>query len=152
MRYVPYNATMKLHIEFSVRDPETERYVTFADDVEVGKVRDWFVRASLGIEQLFDMIGAPRMISIENASPQFPKIMAIKLVRELSGMGLREAKDAVDHGIDYLSPILVCDDGRDAKNVVARFRQEGIAVKDGPFDAAIAMNSKALRVRPMRTS
>jgi len=139
---------MKLHIEFSVREPESERYITFADDVPLGQIRDWFVRASLGIEQLFDIAGAPRGILM--VEERGLKIMAIKLVRELTGCGLREAKDAVDSAATA-TPFMICEDGRDVASVIGRFSMEGIKVEDVRIDdMATLVNGKHQRMRPLR--
>lgn len=147
-----YNTTMtKLHIEFGVREPVSERYVTFSDDVDPVNVKDWFARAALAVEQLFALAGTPRGIMVPVSSTIVNKIMAIKIVRQVTRMGLREAKDAIEWGIAHPSePFMVCDDGRDVNDVVNMFAREGIHVEGVSLDGS-RLPVNTLRVPRMST-
>lgn len=104
----------KLHIEFSIREPETERYVTFSDDVDFCEVHEWFIKASLGVEHLFNVRGAPSIVVIRNHNGN--KINAIKAVRTITNCGLKNAKDLVE-GNHYDVPpgqVALCSDSQAA--------------------------------------
>ena len=127
---------MKLRIEFSVREPGTERYVTFGDDVSPGDVRDWFGRAALSVEQLFNAQVRPRAIAARPGALN-NKINAIKAVRDVSGIGLRDAKDVVEAcAADPSRSLLVCEDERDVPAIVAAFAACGVSVEGKDVDDA----------------
>lgn len=119
---VPQMNVPKLHIEFSVKDPETDRYVTFASDVPMTGLSEFFARAALGIEHIFETIRAPVAIRLKTVPTN--KIAAIKTLRELTQCDLLTAKNTVEAG----GTLLVCDDGRDANDVMQRFEHDGISV------------------------
>lgn len=106
-------------MEFSVREPDSERFVTFSDDVDLDKVKDWFERVSLGVQQLFDTATAPVSIILRHDNHQ--RIMAIKMVREITMCGLKEAKEAVEDSMKLGHPMIICEDGRDAPSVMQKF-------------------------------
>lgn len=120
----------KLHIEFNIKEPETGRFVTFADDISVENVKDWFIRMALGVEHLFNMEGGARTATIKDISNGYGgKIGAIKLVRELTGCGLREAKDLIENSLSSNTPTMVCNDGMTADRVVEGFRHMNVVVE-----------------------
>lgn len=119
----------KLRIRFSVQEPETERYINFEDDVPIAKVRDFFIRAGIACENLFNLKGCPSVIILDG--PAANKISAIKLVREATNLGLKEAKDVVEAPGGRL---FVLQDGRDADEWVRRFDQVGVRVRTETAD------------------
>lgn len=121
-------AIPQLHVEFSVREPDTQRFVTFTGDISLTELREWFVRAGLGVEQLFGSRGGPRAIRLLGAPTN--KIQCIKLVRELTHIGLKEAKDLVEGCYPGVAPgtLMVCDHHDQANAVERRFLESGINV------------------------
>lgn len=138
----------KLHIEFSVREPESERYVTFVDDVQPIEIQNWFQRVALGIEQLFSVSAEHGPCGIVMKGPgQGPveRIAAIRLVRELAVCGLREAKDAVDAS-DDITPFLICDDAKMSAIIADKFKRLNIIVDIMKVDTS-TFAPKAQRVQ-----
>jgi len=134
----------KIHIEFSVSDPETLRYVTFADDVWPIDVKEWFVRASLGVEQLFRLTQAC-VITLEPGFQIINKIQCIKLVRMCTNCGLKEAKDLVERNSPLVPTpgFLFCCQKTDAKEVnhiISKFREIGVNVEARPAGIDMLMN------------
>lgn len=112
----------KLRIEFSVRDPETDRYINFVSDVPMGDVKEFFVRASIGIEHIFDTVRAPTMLRLTTVPTN--KIAAIKLLRQYVQCDLLTAKNTIEAG----NELFVCEDGRDAIKVIKAFEEIGANV------------------------
>lgn len=138
----------KLQIQFSVREPTSERYVTFSGDVDRAEVREWFIRASLGVEQLFNCSNAPVAVHLLDDHQQ--KIPCIKLVREFTGTGLKEAKDIVEGhgpGMDIVPRdlLFVVDDGLVARRYVERFRAQNIDVALRPANIGLLIDAGVLR-------
>lgn len=107
----------KLRIEFSVRDIETDRYVTFASDVSMVGIKEFFARAALGVEHIFDTARVPTMMRL--TSVPVNKIAAIKLLRQYTNCDLITAKNVIEAG----GELFVCDDGRDADSVIKAFNE-----------------------------
>ena len=125
----------KIRIEFSVSDPETLKYVTFADDVWPHDVKEWFIRASLGVEQLYT-IRQTCAISID-PSPLTgqinQKINCIKLVRGITGCGLKEAKDLIESNSPHVpikGMLFICENcsSKEINDVIADFLSIGYHV------------------------
>lgn len=140
--------TDKLQVQFSVREPVSERYVTFNGDVERAEVREWFIRASLAVEQLFGCANAPVALHLVDYNGQ--KISCIKLVREFTGTGLKEAKDLVEGNGPGASAVprdllFVVDDGLVARRFVERFRSANIDVALRPANVALLLEAGVLR-------
>lgn len=112
----------KLRIEFSVRDPETDRYVTFASDVSMAGIKEFFTRAALGVEHIFDTVRAPVMLRL--VTVPINKIAAIKLLRQYVQCDLLTAKNTIEAG----NELFVCNDGRDAVKVIKAFEEIGANV------------------------
>jgi hypothetical protein len=118
----------KLHVKFSVQDPETERFITFEDNVDLVDLKCWFERAQLGVSHIFD-VGQDRKLFFLSGSYS-SKINTIKLIREFTFCGLKEAKDLVE-GVYPDVPsgtLFVCEDGRREHDIIARFDEIGASV------------------------
>lgn len=137
----------KIRIEFSVSDPETERYVTFADDVWPTDVKEWFVRASLGVEQLF-RLSSTCVIMLDPDCQVVQKIQCIKLVRMFTNCGLKEAKDLVERNSPLVPTpgILFLCEKADCKNIdtiIRKFAEiGGTKVNARPAEFDMLMNGK----------
>lgn len=130
-----------LHVEFSVRDPETDRYVTFTSAVQQAGLKDFFARVALGIEHIFDTAAAPVMVHL--TGPPVNKIAAIKRLRDLTGCDLLTAKNKVEG----CGTLLVCENGHDARAVVDGFAMDGITVDVVPFNGDQSHGDTYLRLR-----
>lgn len=120
-------AVHRLRVQFSVQELDEEgrptdggRFLTFSDDCVPAAVRELFDRAGRSITTIFGSGGAwlVRNTGIRWAN----KIQAIKLHRELTGMGLKESKDAIER-VD--GRLVVCPDEATARHVARRF--DGLA-------------------------
>jgi len=136
----------KIHIEFSVSDPETKRYITFADDVWPTDVKEWFVRASLGVEQLF-RLSQTCVIMLDPDCQIVQKIQCIKLVKMFTNCGLKEAKDLVERNSPLVPTpgILFLCQKADCQNIdaiIKKFAEIGINVNARPADFDTLMIGK----------
>jgi len=90
-----------LRIDFIVREvsddgqtPEDDlRYVRFGDDVPIAHVRDFFDRCGSAMGTMFRSTGGSILEFVNTGAN---KIAGIKVVREITGYGLKEAKDVVE--------------------------------------------------------
>lgn len=152
--------TSKLRIDFQVREVLADgavgepRYVTFGDDVDMGAIKDFFERCGIACDLMFQGYKSPKLFSLDSSfSGSSQKIMMIKLVRELTGCGLKEAKDIVEAPPG--TPIVVFKDGRDADAVMKRLQRdayrlgEHIVVRDADF-GAIRDSGTLEYIRPPR--
>lgn len=122
----------RLRIKFQVQellgpgeDPEQARYVTFGDDVELGRIKDFFERCGIATDLMFNGIRQAKVVGF-TVTPN-NKIEAIRHVRTLCQIGLKEAKDVVEKPLGH--PAILCEDGRDADRVVERLFKAGFSVE-----------------------
>lgn len=146
----------KLRVEFSVGEPDTERFVTFSDDVAVSATRDWFERAGLAVSYLFGTGNHPHVVRLCPPAPgtYFNKINAIKVLRDLTGLGLKDSKDLVEGTAPGVTPgvLMVCDTQAEARRVAERFKAEAQAdVGVEPTDDVTVLGNapKARRLGPL---
>lgn len=110
----------RLRIDFQVRelvDPDSglePRYVTFGDEVDMGKIKDFFERCGLATDIMF--LGYKTSKYIKQLVPTQQKINLIKLVREWTGLGLKDAKDVVE--LHAGLPMVLFKDGEEADKIV----------------------------------
>lgn len=91
---IKFNITVVTDGDVSADD---ERSITFSEDVEPSRIRDFFDRAALGVNTLFAT--AARAVAIYVDPSHLTgnlKIPIIKAIREVYGLGLKEAKDIVE--------------------------------------------------------
>jgi hypothetical protein len=117
----------RLRIDFQVREITAEagqepRYVTFGDEVDMGKVREFFDRCGLGVDTMFQ--GYKTAKYIKQLVPAPNKINLIKLVREWTNLGLKDAKDVVE--LPTGRPMVLFREGADADAVVQICRRMGM--------------------------
>lgn len=110
----------KLHVQFVIGDPSTDCYVQFKDELDKADIGEWFARVSQGIQQVFNTFPYKLGLNIVN-NPN--KIASIKLVRELTGCGLKEAKDAVEGMPPHIMVL-----STNAPDVIRRFYDIGATV------------------------
>ena len=137
----------KVRIQFSVgvveddndgqeKASKHERFVTFGDDISPSEIRSFFERCGLSVHNLFGRVAGPVALRLKNSSDLANyKIAIIKLVREMSGLGLREAKDVVEgsfngKGVPYLVLGWCLNDGT-AEKIVHHFRHSPSAALGG---------------------
>lgn len=119
--------TRVLRIDFQVREVELgddgralpaksdDRYITFGDNVMAPGIDDFFERCRLSARYLFhDLVGP--VVLVFRVAPM-NKIAAIKVVRELTGIGLKEAKDLVEAPLG--TPLCVFKDENVGKRKLA---------------------------------
>ena len=109
----------RLRIDFQVRELTAEagqepRYVTFGDEVDMGKVKDFFDRCGIAVDIMFQGYKASKYI--KQLVPTSQKIGLIKLVREWTNLGLKDAKDVVELASGM--PMILFRDGADADKCV----------------------------------
>lgn len=125
-----------LKIKFSITDIDSDRYVSFEDEVAYHRVRDFFERCGLTCEQLFcTMSGASVIRLVHKMYPGIAhreKIPAIKVTRQLITCSLKEAKDLVE-GI-YGGDLMWIANSLDGVDIVEMYRKEGcqVVVTRGP--------------------
>jgi ribosomal protein L7/L12 len=102
----------RLRISFSVGSEEDGRWITFADDVELIKIAEWFKFTGMAISRMFNLGQTPCIVRLTNFDPA-KKIASIKIIREYTGCGLKEAKDAIEGAFDGI--IGIFEDGEVAE-------------------------------------
>ena len=120
----------RIRIDFQVREtcsdgsvPETElRYVTFGDDMPTGRIRDFFERCGIATDMMFGGKRSAHVIRFDR--PCNNKILAIKLVREMTGIGLKEAKDVVEQPVG--ADLMVFENLEDADRAMAHIVGAGV--------------------------
>lgn len=135
-----------LEIQFSARDPKTECYVTFTQTVEKASLDEWFSRLQVAVSTVFKTGNGPIGIWLNLPCPN--KIAAIKAVRSVTGMGLKEAKDVVEHATATQSVMLACYNVEDAKRVQRIFMNESVGVSIDRLTDVSAFNNKLVGVVP----
>lgn len=115
----------KLQVQFVIGDPSTECFVQFKDEIDKVDIGDWFARVSQGIQQVFNTFPYKLGLNIVH-NPN--KIDSIKLVRELTRCGLKEAKDAVEGHAPHIMIL-----SSDAPAVMKRFSSIGSTVEKCPL-------------------
>lgn len=107
-----------IKIEFQVTCPTTNRFVTFGEHVHPNDIREWFIKAAMGVETLFATGSMTCILMLDN-QPILNKIGAIKLVREFTGVGLKEAKDLIECTTPDIIPgfLMICPSLREAESI-----------------------------------
>lgn len=125
-----------IRVDFAVRHPASEKFVTFGADVTIDMIADFFERAGLSVKSLFEPEDILRGVYVDKHDIRQNFIIMLKHVRRISHCGLKEAKDSVEFAADYGAPIVVM-----SATVAAKFADE--LNKDG-FRAHVgdAKNSK----------
>jgi hypothetical protein len=137
----PYDEST-IRIDFTVRHPTSERFITFGKDVQVGEIKQFFEDASNSVALLFSTDG-PRGIYFVRDSSGRPttywgrtnsgldgcKIPLIKVVRMITLSSLKEAKDSVEAATSSDIPMFVCKNMEDAKRAVELCALENIVVE-----------------------
>jgi hypothetical protein len=118
-----------LRIDFTVRevlegeDQSSARYVTFGDDVDIESVKDFFERCGISVDLLFHGRRSGKVIKL--SGPTHAAIQAIKAIRQLTGVGLKEAKDAFERARNSGSAMVAFPDGRYAEEGIQVFKASG---------------------------
>lgn len=129
----------RIRIDFQVREvsaageeiPDSDlRYVTFGDEVNLADIRDFFDRSGIAVNMMFNGNRGAKFICMEGTPAN--KIWMIKRVREVTGLGLREAKDLVEAPLR--TPFGYFEDGRDCDAAVSFLNEDqtsGVVVARG---------------------
>jgi hypothetical protein len=121
-----------LRIDFIVREvsddgltPDDDlRYVKFGDEVPIAHVRDFFERCGNAMGTMFRSTGGSVLEFVNTGAN---KIAVIKVVRELGGYGLKEAKDLVEAPMG--TAIVVCKDSYSLENAIMMLNNAGAKVQ-----------------------
>ena len=125
-----------LRIDFVVREvcpdgsvPDDElKFIRFGDEMAITNAKDFFDRCGHAMALMFRVGSSVLSFSLRPSN----RIAAIKLVRELTGVGLKEAKDLVE--ADLGTPFLIVDEPMVIRRLVERFRNEvGCTVEARPY-------------------
>jgi len=115
----------KMHVKLVMQDCDTGCYVTFEEYVEpTVSLGDWFDRIKRVCDQVFVYRASMLVIYVGPGGIGSNKIAAIKTHRALTGVGLREAKDAIE-GI-YGGQLMVCAHGAAAERCVRELTLAGV--------------------------
>lgn len=135
---------MPLKISFTVQDVDTQKFVTFNDEVVETRVKDFFERCGLAVDQLFGLSRASSVIMLRQ--PCANKIWAIKVVKDLTGLGLKESKDLVESQ----GPLILCETSDEARAVIDKFTAQSVAVDARPANMQTMLQNKIPQVlRPI---
>ncbi len=128
---MPQARNTRIQIDFVVREvcddgtvPEEDlKYVRFGDEVAHSMVKDFFDRSGEAMGLMFKSTGS-HVIAFTSTGPN--KISVIKVVRELTGYGLKEAKDVVEAPMGTAVIIVSCAD--DEREICTRLNLAGASV------------------------
>jgi ribosomal protein L7/L12 len=67
-------------------------------------------------------------VTVTGAANGANKIMCIKLIRQYTGLGLTEAKNAYEAPVDYRQPTVLKVNPKDRRNMIDDLRQNGMIV------------------------
>ena len=143
----------RFRIDFQVReilpegsDPSLARYVTFGDEVNFYKVRDFFERCGLGVINLFQThaSGNARGKVLKLMHSPRNKINIIKALRQMTDLGLKDAKHLVEGPLGTPLVVFANDEEVEAGlNVLRRYEAYDvdvincIEVEDVVYDHAV---------------
>ena len=136
----------KIHIQFSVSEPETERYVTFSDDVWPCDLNEWFARAGLGVEQLF-RFPQSFVISLDHNELVAKKLMCIKYLKMFTNCSLKDAKDLVERNsllVPASGMLFLCKnvDNKEIDQILTKFATIDVKVTAKPVGLNVLVFDK----------
>lgn len=136
----------KLRIDFRVkeilpedRDPADARYVTFGDDVDPMLIKDFFARCGIACDIVLGSGSLEPAFVRFTALPLAGKIPAIKVMRRLANLGLKEAKDRVELPVG--TPLVFFRTLSDTRKGLDAFNAAGVYEVDALSCALEAMVS-----------